>query len=68
MRKMNNNPCKKCLVDPMCEKPCASFIEYIKPKILINYNNRPTWIWIGRHLKTGRIEFCVEKPGWRWIK
>ena len=60
------NPCNKCIVDPMCETPCATFITYAKSKILVNYKNYSTWLWVGKHLRTGKIEFYCKDPGWRW--
>ena len=44
------NPCKVCIVNPMCNKPCHSFVGYIKCSITPSYRER-VYVWLATKIK-----------------
>jgi len=37
-------PCKECLVGPICNRPCGKLVKYVKKNSKIETAARPGWL------------------------
>ena len=71
-RRINNNPCNICIVNPMCKEPCCDFYTY-----LINHFKKYRKVTpltqtvlrvIADEILRGEAYLTYDKHGWDLIK
>jgi hypothetical protein len=62
-----NNPCEKCIVNPMCQKECPLLVSYLH-KQLTDPHDRVSCAIIAWHLKKGNVVLFNNDKDWRQIK
>jgi len=65
------NPCRECVVGPICKETCEEFVLYLKTKrplfIGMSYQNI-AWSFIGmaQRIRMGELELYNDNQNYRW--
>jgi len=61
------NPCKRCLVQSMCEDECVEFVEYLCNRLECSYLNYNSFISIARKVRRGDAILYNYDRRWKHV-